>query len=188
MREHRRQDEHDRLQFDFGKNWEAFTERALTREKVDQARLDFERLSENIPLKDKTFLDIGFGQGLSLLAAKAMGAQVVGVDVNPRCVNVLARSQSYFSDVLDGPIPTVVGSILDKRLVEKLLLDAPAGYDVVHSWGVLHHTGDMWSALEHASSLVRPGGYLVLALYNRHFTSPIWGVIKRMYMSVHPNY
>ena len=45
-------------------------------------------------------------------------------------------------------------------------LKALGTFDVVYSWGVLHHTGDMWKALEHAHMATAPGGLLALALYN----------------------
>jgi hypothetical protein len=54
---------------------------------------------------------------------------------------------------------------------------------VVHSWGVLHHTGDMDTALTNAASLVAPDGHLILAIYNHHWTSPAWRLLKRTYVA-----
>ena len=52
----------------------------------------------------------------------------------------------------------------------------------MYSWGVLHHTGAMWKALENASTLVRPGGLLFIALYNNQGgASRRWKIIKRTY-------
>ncbi|MEY2571583.1 MAG: hypothetical protein QOE63_1933, partial [Acidimicrobiaceae bacterium] len=73
------------------------------------------------------------------------------------------------------------GSILDDQLVAEL---EPA--DIVYSWGVLHHTGDMWKAIRNAAKLVKPGGRFVIAIYNRadaprFFTSERWQAIKRFY-------
>jgi 2-polyprenyl-6-hydroxyphenyl methylase/3-demethylubiquinone-9 3-methyltransferase len=59
----------------------------------------------------------------------------------------------------------------------------PAGFDIVHSWGVLHHTGNMAAAVRQAAGLVAPGGYLILAIYNRHWSNPLWWLIKRTYVS-----
>jgi hypothetical protein len=56
-------------------------------------------------------------------------------------------------------------------------------FSIVHSWGVLHHTGDMTTAIRNAALLVEENGYLVLAIYNRHWTSPLWRFIKRLYCS-----
>ena len=179
----------DTRQFDFGRNWKEFSGRALTPERVEQAHEDFQRLTGGLPISGQTFLDIGFGQGLSLMIAAASGARAVGLDINPLCAEVLDSNRRYFPELKDTPIPAHVGSILDPAVVEKIRHAAPdghPGYDVVHSWGVLHHTGDMWQALDRAASLVRPGGILIVALYNKHFTSPAWKLVKRAYMAAPP--
>ena len=83
-------------QFDFGENWREFSENALTPERVSQARLDFHELTEGIVFSDKSFLDIGFGQGLGLMSAAAMGANVTGCDINPKCAQVLESNRGQF--------------------------------------------------------------------------------------------
>ncbi|HWA08462.1 MAG TPA: class I SAM-dependent methyltransferase [Opitutaceae bacterium] len=168
--------------FDFGENWSEFSDRALTPERVAQARTDFARLLQDVPLRSQAFLDIGFGQGLSLLAASSLGAATHGCDLNPKCVDVLQRNRRHFPDVPALPAVTV-GSILDEQVVSQLRAIGPReGFAVVHSWGVLHHTGDLARAIRHAAGLVAPNGHLVLALYNRHWSSPAWRVIKWTYV------
>jgi SAM-dependent methyltransferase len=171
------------MQFDFGQNWKDFAQTALTPERARQARGDFARLMQDIPLLGKRFLDIGFGQGLGLLCAVEMGATGVGCDINPKCREALERSATLFPAVRPGEIPLVVGSILDEATVARLAAkgNADGGYDVVHSWGVLHHTGDMRRAIRHAASLVTPGGHFVIAIYNRHWSSRAWLTIKWVY-------
>ena len=173
------------LQFDFGKNWQLFSQHALTSEKVRQARDDFAALMQDIELSGKTFLDIGFGQGLSLLIAEETGARAVGCDLNPTCGEVLERNRQLFFPHLEGAaITVVIGSFLETGVLEALRRASSDGsglYDIVHSWGVLHHTGNLRLALAHAAALVKPGGHLVLALYNRHWTSPLWLGIKLLY-------
>jgi 2-polyprenyl-3-methyl-5-hydroxy-6-metoxy-1,4-benzoquinol methylase len=170
-------------QFDFGDNWQEFSVKALTPERVALARNEFLELVSPLDLHGRTFLDIGFGQGLSLLAAAAQGAKVIGCDINPKCAAVLEQNLVHFRELAALPV-TVVGSILDPN-VTKLLKEAgpPRGYDVVHSWGVLHHTGNMKLALEHSASLVSSDGFLIIAIYNRHWTSPVWNAIKWAYMA-----
>jgi 2-polyprenyl-6-hydroxyphenyl methylase/3-demethylubiquinone-9 3-methyltransferase len=172
-------------QFDFGQNWADFTENAATPERAAQARAQFLSLMGDIELKGRTFLDIGFGQGFSLLSARALGARVVGCDINPKCHEVIERNRALFPDADKGTVPLRVGSILEEAVVAALR-DTPEsggeGFDVVHSWGVLHHTGDMRRALANAGSLVRPGGRFVLAIYNRHWSSLPWLVIKALYV------
>jgi 2-polyprenyl-6-hydroxyphenyl methylase/3-demethylubiquinone-9 3-methyltransferase len=168
------------MQFDFGQNWAEYSVNALTTERVKQAQHAFAALLANVGgVSDKSFLDIGFGQGLGLLSAAAAGAHVVGIDINPKCQQVLERNQCFFPTV-KGEISVIVGSILDDETVHRALAVNPMGgeYDIVHSWGVLHHTGDMKSAAQNAARLVKRGGYLVIALYNRHWSSPAWLLIK----------
>ncbi|MCP9455884.1 MAG: class I SAM-dependent methyltransferase [Nitrospira sp.] len=171
------------MQFDFGQNWAEFSDHALTSERVGQARTDFLRLLEGIPMLGRSILDIGFGQGLSLLTAASLGAKVVGCDINPKCGDVVRRNRKFFPNIADSEIPVVIGSILDEATVRTLQEQGPAsGYDIVHSWGVLHHTGDMRQAIANAASLVKPGGYFVVALYNRHWSSQLWLAVKWLYV------
>lgn len=173
-------------QFDFGENWSDFSANALTPDGVRQAREDFSGFMArgSADIAGRSFLDIGFGQGLSLLSAASAGAEAVGCDINPKCAQVLERNRSHFPEVVASAIPVVVGSILDSATVEALRKLAPdeSGYEIVHSWGVLHHTGRMWPAIDNATSLVRPGGVLFLALYNRHWSSPAWTAVKLCYV------
>ena len=54
-------------------------------------------------------------------------------------------------------------------------------YDVVYSWGVLHHTGDMWQALDNVSRLA-VGGRLFISIYNdQGRRSRLWGRVKKLY-------
>lgn len=169
----------DPIAFDFGSNWREFSRHALTPDRVAQARAHFQQLLSPLNLEGRSFLDIGFGQGLSLLAASARGARAVGCDINPKCAEVLAENRNWFADA-QGAIPVVIGSILCPGIVEQCRALAPDGkaFDVVHSWGVLHHTGDMAGAIAHAAALTNENGYLILAIYNRHWTSPLWSGIK----------
>ncbi len=169
--------------FDFGQNWKEFSENALDPAHYAQAQTHFAELLAGIPLAGADFLDIGFGQGLSLLCAARAGANIFGLDINPKCREVFLRNSRQLAP--DAP-PTArieVGSVLDAAPLAAVRAWNPDGFDVVHSWGVLHHTGSMWKAIENAASLVRPGGGFVLAIYNRHWTSPAWTLIKRVYVA-----
>jgi len=68
------------------------------------------------------------------------------------------------------------GSILDGTFVRKL-----GRFDVVYSWGVLHHTGAMCEAIENTAQLVVPGGTLALALYRKTPLCWFWALEKEWY-------
>ena len=71
------------------------------------------------------------------------------------------------------------GSVLDARYVESL-----GPFDIVYSWGVLHHTGDMWLALENAAKAVGDAGQLFIAIYNQQgYKSRWWLRVKQIYCS-----
>lgn len=161
--------------FDFGENWKEFAANALTPAAVEQAR---RQLQELLPdeLKGKTFLDIGFGQGLSLTLASEREAKTTGIDINPKCAEALEITRNKLQ--VAGETEIIVGSILDPQVMGAL---NGRTFDVVHSWGVLHHTGDMHSAMKNAASLVAPRGAFVIAIYNKHITSAAWKCIKFIY-------
>jgi SAM-dependent methyltransferase len=173
-------------QFNFGKNWKAFSERALTAAGVEEAKRDFAELFCGLDLGGRSFLDIGSGQGLTLLIAASMGAQTIGCDIDPLCAEVIRENQGrHFPGLPTEATSIVVGSILDETLLETLRIRSPhrerQGYEIVHAWGVLHHTGNMERAVRNAASLVAPGGHLVISIYSRHWSSPAWTAIKRFY-------
>ncbi len=165
------------MRFGFGKNWQSYSSTALTRERIDQARQAFGRLFAGIDLAGRSFLDIGFGQGLPLVCAAEKGAEVLGLDIdedNVEALKTTSRAMQY-----QGLPKARIGSILDAAIVQECR--ARGGFDVVHSWGVLHHTGHMAKAFDNACSLVKDGGYLVCSIYNRHWSSGPWKVIKYLY-------
>lgn len=164
-------------QFAFGRNWQQFVEHALTPEKIEQARQAFRQLCVGVTFEGRTFLDIGFGQGLALCLAQEMGAVVLGIDIDDDNVPSLQKTLASFHSSCAPRIR--IASILDRAFVEELRRSGQ--FDIVHSWGVLHHTGDMWQAICNAADLVKPDGCFILSIYNRHWSSPLWRLVKWSY-------
>ncbi len=169
------------MQFDFGQNWKEYSENVLDLSKLNDARVAFDELTKEISFQDKTFVDIGFGQGMSLILATEKAGKTVGCDINPKCDEVLKANQLLYCKS-SKEISIVVGSILESNVVEKIKQKNNGEYyDIVHSWGVLHHTGDMMTAIKNSTSLVKPHGHFILAIYNRHWSSLAWLFIKWAY-------
>jgi SAM-dependent methyltransferase len=165
------------MRFGFGKNWQSFSRTALTQDRISQAGQAFDHLFEGIELQGRSFLDIGFGQGLSLVRAADRGAIALGIDIDPDNLEALAVTARAMRS---RQVPQArAASILDPAFVQGQ--KAAGGFDVVHSWGVLHHTGHMAQAFDNACALVKDGGYLVCSIYNRHWSSPLWKAIKYAY-------
>lgn len=163
------------LRFSFGRNWQSYATQSLSQERVVQSRLAFRGLVSGIELRNKNFIDIGFGQGLSLIAAAELGAKVLGIDVDEDNIEATRRVQQMMG--YPGEIDLRIVSILDETFVR----EHRGCFDVVHAWGVLHHTGDMVKAIENACTLVSEGGCLICSIYNRHWSSPFWRMLKRSY-------
>lgn len=161
--------------FEFGKNWDRFLS-LLDDARIAAAEESLRRMLEVENLSGKRFLDIGSGSGLFSLAARRLGASVYSFDYDPQSVACTAElKRRYFPH--DDQWTVAEGSALDIDYLRTL-----GQFDVVYSWGVLHHTGQMWKALENAQAPVAPGGKLFIAIYNDTGSqSSRWKWIKRKY-------
>jgi 2-polyprenyl-3-methyl-5-hydroxy-6-metoxy-1,4-benzoquinol methylase len=162
--------------FAFGKNWQRF-HKYLTEERVVEAEKSLCSMLDVADLAGKTFLDVGCGSGLFSLAAMRLGAKLVhSFDLDLQSVACAQELKRRYYDAV--PSWTIQrGSVLDSEFLSKL-----GQFDIVYSWGVLHHTGDMWQALGNTIPLVGSGGKLFIALYNdQDYLSSAWKAIKERY-------
>jgi 2-polyprenyl-3-methyl-5-hydroxy-6-metoxy-1,4-benzoquinol methylase len=161
--------------FEFGKNWARFLS-VLDDQRIAQAERSLCEMLDRPSLHGSRFLDIGSGSGLFSLAARRLGAEVHSLDYDPHSVACTRELKArYCPGDLHWQIER--GSVLDPAYIEGL-----GRFDIVYSWGVLHHTGAMWQALDHAERPVAPGGLLFIAIYNDTGSqSARWTSIKRTY-------
>ncbi len=161
---------HTEVRFKFGQNWQRFLS-SVDDQRVLAAEEALTTVLGNI--RGKTFLDAGCGSGLSSLAAHRLGAHVAAFDYDTQsvaCTKELQRCHGL-------SWRTEEGSVLDANYLTKL-----GQYDIVCSWGVLHHTGKMYEAFRNIAMPVKPGGLLFISIYNdQGFLSFYWKSVKRIY-------
>lgn len=108
--------------------------------------------------RDRRVLDMGCGIGTDTLSFASCGAFVDAVDISPKSLEI-ARKRAVAMGV-DGQIQFIEGNIEDLDIHERR-------YDLVYSFGVIHHTPNPRAAVETALRLVKPGGVFKCMLYHR---------------------
>lgn len=159
--------------YEFGRNWARFAAN-LDESRLIRAGEELARLIPRAEVFGRTFLDVGSGSGLSSAAALRLGAsRVLAIDLDPESV---ATSRA----VLGRFAP---GGPWEVREHSALALDpvSMGRFDIVHSWGVLHHTGAMWRAVETCLPMVADDGLLVLAFYRKTPLCGFWRWEKRIF-------
>jgi 2-polyprenyl-6-hydroxyphenyl methylase/3-demethylubiquinone-9 3-methyltransferase len=159
------------VRFTFGKNWTNFLS-IINEDRIAEATA---RLSEALgDLRGKSFLDVGSGSGIHSLAAVRLGAsRVHSFDYDPQSVACTREMKKRFAPGANWSIEQ--GSVLDENYLRSL-----GQFDIVYSWGVLHHTGNMWKALELVA--IPAVEKLMVAIYHdQGWKSRFWQFYKRAY-------
>jgi 2-polyprenyl-6-hydroxyphenyl methylase/3-demethylubiquinone-9 3-methyltransferase len=165
------------MRFEFGNNWRSFLG-LLNEQRIAEAQRAITASLDRKSLSGLRVLDIGSGSGLSSLAMHRMGADVTSFDYDDVSVACTRELRERFAPGV-GTWKVAQGSVLDEAFMTTLGM-----FDIVYAWGVLHHTGAMWTAIDLAARRVAPGGRLLIALYNEQgWRSRAWLHIKRLYCS-----
>jgi ubiquinone/menaquinone biosynthesis C-methylase UbiE len=167
-------DEKKNIAFNFGENWQKFSENSLDADKLKAAMESLRKLISEEKIKDRSFLDIGCGSGIFAIAASLMGAKkVIGIDISKESVAASINNKNRFAP--QSNISFFHKSVFDEDVFEL------GEFDIVYSWGVLHHTGNMYGAIDRACRFASSGALFVIAIYNKHWSSGVWKLIKWFY-------
>ena len=167
------------MRYEFGKNWQSFNKSSFSEERLNiavESILSFVHLDT---LNGKTFLDIGSGSGLQSLAAYKAGAKkIFSFDYD---INSVEATRSLWRLAGEPKNWTICqGSVLDDKFIQSL-----GEFDIVYSWGVLHHTGKIWDALNNSRIPLKKDGVLYVSLYSKEaYQNPppeYWLKVKQNY-------
>jgi 2-polyprenyl-6-hydroxyphenyl methylase/3-demethylubiquinone-9 3-methyltransferase len=167
--------------FRFGANWARFLA-LLDPARVQAAEHSLQSMLGLPSLQGLRFLDAGSGSGLFSLAARRQGAVVHSFDFDPQSVACTQELRRRHLAETGETLSDAAWRVDEASVLDAAYLAGLGHFDVVYSWGVLHHTGQQWQALDLVSQRVRLGGRLFIALYNdQGFFSRWWTGVKRLY-------
>jgi SAM-dependent methyltransferase len=106
--------------------------------------------------RGKSVLEVGCGTGCDLSMFGRHGARVVGVDLTPNSAALAAQRLRHHGAA--GLV--MVGDC------EQLPFDDDI-FDLVYSWGVIHHTPNTERAVAEIIRVAKPGGSVTVMIYNR---------------------
>lgn len=166
------------LRFAFGKNWQRYLKRS-GRKELEAAKGSLSIALEGVDPSRSSFLDIGSGSGLFSRAAYELGfSRILSFDFDPDSV-AATLFMKQAAGAADDDWQVLQGSVLDNDF----MMNVVGTHHFVYSWGVLHHTGALWKALDNAAAAVNPGGVLFIAIYNdQGWISRYWRLVKRTYV------
>ncbi len=163
------------ITFSFGENWQSYL-KTVSQASILSAQQDIESWLGAATIKGKKILDIGCGSGIHSLVYFLLGAgELVSFDVDPKSVEATAHLWKQAGKPAHWQV--LQGSVLDEPFVESL----GGEFDIAYAWGVLHHTGSIWQALDHSCRFLKVGGLLWVAIYTKGPNYPLHLALKQRY-------
>lgn len=164
--------------FKFGKNWKTFNLKSNLSH-LEHSQKSLEDLIGKDVIRDKTVLDIGCGSGIHALSFLRAGAKYIKcLDLDPDAVDTTVNRLEVENS---NKWSAQIANILDFKS------NSHEFFDIVFSWGVLHHSGNLMLAINNSAGYCKDGGLLVLAIYRKTSLCSFWKIEKKIYNIV-PSY
>lgn len=125
-----------------------------------------------ISLKGKRVLDVGCGGGILSESIFFKGAEVVGIDLGEKALNVAKLHQLESGAKVD----------YQYIAVEQLAVQQPASFDVVTCMEMLEHVPDPAAIIAACAKLVKPGGSVFFSTINRNPKAYLFAVVGAEYV------
>lgn len=167
------------MRFEFGQNWHKFVKKNFSEERLEVAKKKMLEFTGRTDFEGLDFLDIGCGSGIHSYAAMRAGARKVhSFDYDGNSVLATKALREHAGAPQHWNVEQ--GDVLDKARIAEL-----GKWNFVYSWGVLHHTGEMWQAIRNAQETVAEGGLFYIALYSKDAdfqpSQEFWLEVKQEY-------
>ena len=121
-------------------------------------------------VQGRKVLDAGCGSGIVSMAFAKLGGDVTGIDASERCVELSRARAKQFG----------VRARFERHDLTTLHL-GDSDFDIIYSWGVLHHTKAPKESFHRLVSVLKPGGTIVIAVYLKTWLSGFWNCSRLVY-------
>jgi ubiquinone/menaquinone biosynthesis C-methylase UbiE len=129
-------------------------------EEIEQDRYSYQghinQIMDWLNWHEKKVLEIGTGVGTDARNIVRRGGLYQGINVDKGSVEITRKAFKVFG---------VAGDVKQCSATELCFPDA--SFDIVYSFGVIHHIPDAKSAIAEIARVLKPGGELLIMIYNR---------------------